>query len=137
MSRDQYLLMIVLLPSTVLQLKKLLSEFAKDYHITLCYYIIDLCCSRSEEVFFLFRITYYYYTFIGTAVVIVVGLLVSYFTKPDTKILNKDLITPLMHWALPEESIPEDNIKYYNVEKAMNMLTIETNKLDEDKLEFK
>nr|XP_022915688.1 sodium-coupled monocarboxylate transporter 1-like [Onthophagus taurus] len=80
--------------------------------------------NNGEDVFFLFRVTYYYYTFTGATITILMGLLISYFTIQD-KPLNSDLITPLMHWAIPEENQLEKNLKYYSVDKALNILQVE------------
>ncbi|GJQ68456.1 hypothetical protein Trydic_g17034 [Trypoxylus dichotomus] len=57
----------------------------------------------GQYVFILFRVSHYYYTLIGMFVVLAVGLPISWFTGKE-KDVNKELITPWMHWAIPKTS---------------------------------
>ncbi|PSN54827.1 Sodium-coupled monocarboxylate transporter 2 [Blattella germanica] len=51
----------------------------------------------ESEVFFLFRITFMYYTLMGVAIVLVVGTLVSLVTEePNQEQLDPVLFTPLV-----------------------------------------
>ncbi|CAK1555005.1 unnamed protein product [Leptosia nina] len=55
--------------------------------------------------FFLYRVSYLYYTFIGMTVCIVTGAIVSYFTQPnDPAMVHRDLLTPVIHRFLPPQS---------------------------------
>ncbi|XP_041987857.1 sodium-coupled monocarboxylate transporter 2-like [Aricia agestis] len=56
--------------------------------------------------FFLYRISYLYYTFIGMMVCIIVGSIVTYFTEPnDPTMVHRDLLTPVIHRWLPPQSV--------------------------------
>ncbi|KAK9708914.1 Sodium:solute symporter family [Popillia japonica] len=82
---------------------------------------------EDQLPFFLYRISYYYYTLIGACVTTIVGLIVSYLTrKKDDPPVHKDLITPLMHFLLPQEEAVITEKVYYRVEKALEALHIET-----------
>ncbi|XP_026316074.1 sodium-coupled monocarboxylate transporter 1-like isoform X2 [Hyposmocoma kahamanoa] len=54
--------------------------------------------------FFLYRLSYLYYTLVGVIVSILVGAIVSYFTQPnDPAMVHRDLMTPIIHRWLPEQ----------------------------------
>ncbi|XP_075990715.1 sodium-coupled monocarboxylate transporter 2-like [Anticarsia gemmatalis] len=54
--------------------------------------------------FFLYRLSYLYYTLVGMIVCIIVGSVVSYFTQPnDPAMVHRDLLTPVIHRWLPEQ----------------------------------
>lgn len=58
----------------------------------------------EDQVFPLYRLSYHWINPIGVATVIVVGTIVSLLTKPtDTKTLDPDLISPVIHRFLPKE----------------------------------
>lgn len=57
--------------------------------------------SVTENVFFLYRISFLHYPFIGMLTAIIVGIFVSYVTKPDDKKLDPKLIAPIMHSFIP------------------------------------
>ncbi|PSN30897.1 hypothetical protein C0J52_26632 [Blattella germanica] len=60
---------------------------------------------RLEEPLPIFRISYMWYTFIGVATVLIVGLTVSFLTKPNVaKDVNPDLLTPIIHRFLPKST---------------------------------
>ncbi|KAJ9598389.1 hypothetical protein L9F63_010911, partial [Diploptera punctata] len=51
----------------------------------------------GDDVFILYRISFMYYTVIGLVIVIVVGSVVSYFTKPPEIVkMNTVVFTPLL-----------------------------------------
>ncbi|KAI4470149.1 sodium-coupled monocarboxylate transporter [Holotrichia oblita] len=82
---------------------------------------------EDQLPFFLYRISYYYYTLIGASITIIVGLIVSYLTrKKDDPPVHKDLITPLMHFLLPQEEVIMTEKVYYPIEKALDTLQTET-----------
>ncbi|KAJ2954396.1 hypothetical protein O0L34_g2659 [Tuta absoluta] len=54
--------------------------------------------------FFLYRLSYLYYTLVGMLVSIVVGTIVSYFTQfNEPSLVHRDLLTPLVHGCLPPQ----------------------------------
>ncbi|XP_028033040.1 sodium-coupled monocarboxylate transporter 1-like isoform X1 [Bombyx mandarina] len=56
--------------------------------------------------FFPYRLSYLYYTFIGMIVCVLVGALVSYFTRlNDPTMIHRDLLTPVIHRWLPPQSV--------------------------------
>ncbi|XP_017772838.1 PREDICTED: sodium-coupled monocarboxylate transporter 2-like [Nicrophorus vespilloides] len=71
----------------------------------------------SEEVFALFKISHYYFTAMGTLLVIIIGLPVSWFTGGREQIVDPDLISPVSKWMLKKD--------YYAVEKALKMVHTE------------
>ncbi|CAH4038340.1 unnamed protein product [Pieris brassicae] len=55
--------------------------------------------------FFLYRISYFYYTLIGMLVCVFTGTIVSFFTDPnDPAMVHRDLLTPVIHRFLPLQS---------------------------------
>jgi hypothetical protein len=57
-----------------------------------------------NEPMYIYRISYTLYTMIGVATAIVVGLVVSFLTKPNNlEDVDSDLITPVMHRFLPSK----------------------------------
>ncbi|KAJ3632519.1 hypothetical protein MTP99_009520 [Tenebrio molitor] len=59
--------------------------------------------ANQSEPFFLFRISFNYYTLVGVVVTIIVGLIVSYLTNQNDPPVDKKLISPLVHFLLPQE----------------------------------
>lgn len=76
--------------------------------------------SEDSEPFFLYRITFYYYTLIGVLVVFIVGLPVSWFTKKSTDKVDQDLISPAFQWLIPKEK----KIDYYSIDKGLNVTAV-------------
>lgn len=64
----------------------------------------------DDDVFPLFKVSFHFYTVVGTLVVIVVGLVASFLTgAQDPASIDPDLISPTLHrWVLPpkEKRIP-------------------------------
>lgn len=59
----------------------------------------------ESNIFPLFRLSYMWITPIGVSSVLIVGTIVSLLSgKTDLKTLDPELISPVMQWALPEES---------------------------------
>lgn len=56
---------------------------------------------HHDDIFILFRITHYYNTFMGVVILLLIALPVSWLTRKD-KIVDEELITPLMRWAIPK-----------------------------------
>ncbi|XP_017772840.1 PREDICTED: sodium-coupled monocarboxylate transporter 1-like [Nicrophorus vespilloides] len=73
--------------------------------------------TASEDVSALFRITHYYYAAMGTLLVLLIGLPVSYFTRNEEDVVDPDLISPVSKWMLKKEKG-----KYYDVKKALNIV---------------
>ncbi|KAJ3663287.1 hypothetical protein Zmor_007590 [Zophobas morio] len=78
----------------------------------------------NEQVFALFRLSVYYYTLSGCLVTIACGLLISYLFHNDDPPVNRDLISPVIYFLLPEEKIVFDAKKnYYSLDKALHLVT--------------
>jgi hypothetical protein len=61
-----------------------------------------LDASDRNEPMYIYRISYTFYTMIGVATAIIVGLVVSFLTKPNNlEDVDSDLITPVIHRFLP------------------------------------
>ncbi|KAL3283616.1 hypothetical protein HHI36_006755 [Cryptolaemus montrouzieri] len=77
------------------------------------YLSLTLDNPRSTPVdppFVLYRLSYMYYTALGTITAISIGLVVSYLSGSNGgKTLNKDLFTPIIHRFLKKEDGKEEN----------------------------
>lgn len=69
----------------------------------------------------MFRISFYYYSLIGAALVIIIALPVSKLTrKKDDPPAHPDLISPCVHWMIPDDQKPA---QYLSVECALTQLS--------------
>ncbi|XP_053624569.1 sodium-coupled monocarboxylate transporter 1-like [Plodia interpunctella] len=69
--------------------------------------------------FFLYRLSYLYYTFVGMMVCVFVGVVVSYFTQPnDPALVHRDLLTPVIHRWLPAQHAhcPRPRLTQHDIE---------------------
>ncbi|KAG7313328.1 hypothetical protein JYU34_000439 [Plutella xylostella] len=58
----------------------------------------------SSGTFFLYRLSYLYYTLVGMVVCVVVGTIVSFLTGPnDPTMVHRDLLTPVIYRWLPKQ----------------------------------
>ncbi|KAM8716982.1 hypothetical protein ACLKA7_003795 [Drosophila subpalustris] len=74
----------------------------------------------EEAVFPLYRLSYHWINPIGVATVVLVGAVVSLFTKPtELKTLDADLISPVIHRCLPKECFARRN---HHAQAQMNLL---------------
>lgn len=88
---------------------------------------------NREEPLWLFKISFYWYCLIGMVITLVVGLIVSYFTKEkNNKPIDKDLLSPVIYWMLPKTM--EFNNEHKYSEKNYNYTPVEL-KVIESKLE--
>lgn len=79
----------------------------------------------KSDVFILFRITHYYYSFMGTLATVIIGVVVSYLTrKPTDPKVDPDLISPFSYWVSSKFGLekPEKG-NYYEVNKALGVVT--------------
>lgn len=65
----------------------------------------------EENIFPLFRISHYYYSLVGTLVVLIIGLPISWITGKEVNVDEK-LITPWMRWAIIK--VDSKDHKHYN-----------------------
>ena len=69
---------------------------------------------EKEEVWLIFKLSFMYYSLLGTIIVLCVGLLVSSISAADDddqKAANRDLFCPLVHRFLPpppQKKLPEE-----------------------------
>lgn len=120
---------VIVIKSQIYQFQNLITYPAKTISIEGCENVsnatlptIMQSISPEFEPSFLFRITYWYYGIMGCLIVFIVGIPMSYLTKSKTdKIVNRDLITPIMQWALKDESLKQDKL-YYSVDKALKIV---------------
>ncbi|KAL7298372.1 hypothetical protein TKK_0008713 [Trichogramma kaykai] len=60
----------------------------------------------EDDIFPLYRLSYHWFSGLGLIVVIIVGLAVTWLTKPlDPASINKDLLSPVIHRWLPEPKV--------------------------------
>jgi hypothetical protein len=58
-----------------------------------------------EEPLYIYRISYMWYTLIGVATAITVGMVVSFLTNPNrAEDVDSDLLTPVIHRFLPSKA---------------------------------
>lgn len=84
----------------------------------------------DNQPFFVYRISRYYYALIGTAVTMIAGYGISIFTKDDERNFHLDLISPVVHCLVPteKEKIVPGNTEYCSVDKALHIVTYNTEK---------
>lgn len=79
----------------------------------------------NVEIFFLYRITHYYYSVIGALTVFIVGIPISLLTRDDKKDkVDRKLLSPIVRWMVPDD---KEQVNYYNVEKAIKILSVHNN----------
>lgn len=89
--------------------------------------------SNKDEPFFIYKITYYYYTIMGFVLVFLIGIPISLLTRNKNHHVDRDLISPVCHWLLPKE---KETVEYYSVEQAIiNMMNSDPEKNENDKEE--
>lgn len=67
-------------------------------------YSISNTTKTMDHSFSIYKISFPWFTVIGTIVVFLVGIPVSHFTGgQDVKLLGKRLISPVVHFLLPED----------------------------------
>lgn len=76
----------------------------------------------QDDVLWLFRISFYYYTLIGASITLLVGNIVSAFTQDDSPPVHPDLLSPIIRRYLPDKK------QYYTVDRALTMVTYDSNK---------
>ncbi|KAK4876937.1 hypothetical protein RN001_009443 [Aquatica leii] len=92
--------------------KGLIKDIQKPFSVENCTMIVNTTLNfvdeATEEPFVMYRITFWYYTFFGTVVVVGVGLAISLFTQTNDHHVNSDLLSPLIKRLLPkqEEVLP-------------------------------
>ncbi|XP_017769964.1 PREDICTED: sodium-coupled monocarboxylate transporter 2-like [Nicrophorus vespilloides] len=105
------LLIVMILGSFYYKMQKLITFETKPTSTQSCstpYNVTTTLRTKDTDwkPFYLFRISFYYYSLIGICVVFIVGWIVSYFSKADEKQVEKKLICPLMHWAMSDDLLP-------------------------------
>lgn len=81
--------------------------------------------SDTVEPFWLFRVSFLWYSVLGVTIVILVGLIVSYFTKEEDAVtIDRDLLSPLIYWTLPKENV-------YNLDRRFTLESEEELKVKE------
>ncbi|XP_017769965.1 PREDICTED: sodium-coupled monocarboxylate transporter 2-like [Nicrophorus vespilloides] len=104
------LLILMVLGSFYYKMQKLITFETKPTSTESCSTPFNVTTPIHPETdwkpFYLFRISFYYYSLIGVCTVFFVGWIVSYFSKADQKQVQKKLISPLMHWAMSDDLLP-------------------------------
>ncbi|KAL3275705.1 hypothetical protein HHI36_020454 [Cryptolaemus montrouzieri] len=84
----------------------------------------------DDDIFILFRLSFYYYTMLGALITVLIGSIISFFTnKDDDPVVPKRLLSPIIHWMYPGEDEDEEmeaskrNGDYYNVQQAIQLVT--------------
>ncbi|KAK4876939.1 hypothetical protein RN001_009445 [Aquatica leii] len=87
--------------------KGLLKDTQKPFSVENCTMFVNTTLHFVEEVteepFVMYRITFWYYTLFGTIVALVVGLIISFFTRASDHHVNSDLLSPVIKCLLPKQ----------------------------------
>ena len=69
----------------------------------------------------LFKISFYYYAFIGMMLGIIVAVIVSFFTRNPKEQVPKDYLSPLIHFLTDDrESAPAQNLELNVISPSAN-----------------
>lgn len=81
---------------------------------------------NDDDIFVLFKITHYYYTFAGAMITMVAGVVISYFTQnvTDPKV-NPDAISPVVYWIRQKwgRRIVDDQMQEMKVQEAQTLIS--------------
>lgn len=67
-------------------------------------------------------------------VTIIFGLLISYLLPSDDPPVHRDLLSPVIYFLLPTQKSNEKDIGYYNVEKALHLVTVNSSEKNDNKI---
>lgn len=83
----------------------------------------------------MFKVSYYYYTIIGSVVTIILGMIISIFIRDTNEVpVRRELLSPVVHFLLPKEG-KVLNADYKNVEQALNVISVgDTKEFEENKV---
>ncbi|KAF5273272.1 hypothetical protein FQR65_LT04694 [Abscondita terminalis] len=109
------------------KLKGAFNHFAKPLSVDNCTFQFNLTSPVFVEVmdqpFYLYRLSYWYNSFIGFFVLIVVGVIVSWCTKPDEKKVDMELISPIIRYLYQKRKTSKSNYKQCRVKDDLEMTT--------------
>lgn len=83
-------------------------------------YFSNTTVDLDVEPFVLFRISFWYYTAVGTIVTVLIGLIVSWFTNKNVPPVDPGLISPVVRRWMTKEK------EYVRVENALELVTYNT-----------
>ncbi|XP_060535414.1 sodium-coupled monocarboxylate transporter 2-like [Cylas formicarius] len=99
--------------------------------------------TSDAKPFFLFRLTFYWYTFLGMAITIVLGVIISYIVEEeDAHPVDKCLVSPVIHFLLPKSGKeqagerPAWEYKYEPVKKIAEDVSMTSDDNDKPKQYF-
>ncbi|XP_044269946.1 sodium-coupled monocarboxylate transporter 2-like [Tribolium madens] len=109
----------IVVPAQYFQSQGLMNDLPKPVSTENCTFYNQTLVPETvpNETFILFKISYFFYSLIGSIVTLVVGLLISFMDNSDFTVDEK-LITPLAHFLLPENKKAE----YRSVDAALKSL---------------
>ncbi|XP_025831515.1 sodium-coupled monocarboxylate transporter 2-like isoform X2 [Agrilus planipennis] len=88
--------------------------------------ITNFSVDDNKQVFWLFRISFYYYPLVGLVCIIVVGLIVSHFTKDEKeKPVDAQLLNPYIYRFLSSKHFSSTPVKYASVKGALQMTQVQ------------
>lgn len=89
--------------------------------------------AKGSDIFPLFRISFYWYTFLAALICICTGLIVSYLTEINDPPVPKRFLSPVIHCFLSKDR-KEDETKYKSIEEIKRQLSIDERLTDEEEL---
>ncbi|KYB26342.1 Sodium-coupled monocarboxylate transporter 1-like protein [Tribolium castaneum] len=118
------LLVVAIVPSKFLQsqgkLKVIPKPLSTDRCNVLNHTFIPTSPLVTTDSYTIFKITPFCYTFIGASVTLIVGLVISYFTKCE-HLPNEALLSPVTRFILTRR-VRKAEASYTNVEEALKQL---------------
>ncbi|KAK4876630.1 hypothetical protein RN001_009136 [Aquatica leii] len=72
--------------------------------------------TQFDSLFILYRITFWFYSFIGLCITVIIGVTVSWFTKHDKEHVPLELLSPVIH-SFVKEKVP---IELANISSKAN-----------------
>lgn len=75
----------------------------------------------SYEPFILFRISFWYFVCVGSIVVIIVGLIVSWFTNKNQPRVHPDMLSPMIHCLYSKQEKSLERMTYSSVKVTLEL----------------
>lgn len=97
--------------------------------LLLVYFNIDIVSifrthpQGDDDIFSLFKLSFYWYTLLGSLISIIVGLIFSQLTGNNNPPISKKLLSPVVYPFLSKNRL-ENRSMYTTVENAQKELTI-------------
>ncbi|XP_063917338.1 sodium-coupled monocarboxylate transporter 2-like [Zophobas morio] len=115
------------IPAKYFQMQGLLTYATKPLSTSGCIFYNQTLLSNNttSQISFqpptIFKISFFNYTFLGAAMTVIYGVIISFFTKSDTRV-DKKLLSPVTYFCLCKKTQDGDGAGYFNVDEALERL---------------